>query len=276
MEDVKTMINDSNLYIHDYLIPAAIKIGWAIGLWIVGGILIRMIVKYSREGLARQKIDPTLVNYTVSALTIALRILLVLAILDKVGVQTTSFAAFIAAAGIAIGAAWAGLLSNLAAGIFIVVLRPYKVGDYITAGGVSGTVREISIFTTTLETFDLVHIHVGNTKIFSDNIQNFTYGEIRRVDLSALIHSSVNPEEAARTISQEVYKIPQVLRQPAVDFAVEKLTEAGYVFNVRLFCKTPDYWTVHAAGNHAILVALNGAKWPTAAPTRYNLQKDWQ
>ena len=274
MEDIKKMISDSNQFIHDYILPLSWKMGGAIILWVAGGFAIRMIAKVSRDGMNRQHVDATLINYTISALIISLRILLVLAILGVFGVQTTSFAAFIAAAGIAIGAAWAGLLSNLAAGVFIIVLRPYKVGDYITAGGVSGTVKEISIFTTTLETFDLVHVFVGNTKIFSDNIQNFTSSDIRRVDLVVQIHASVPFDSAVKAISEEIYKIPQVLKDPAIDIAIEKLTEFGYQLNVRSFGKFSDFWTIHAGANKAILDAINKSKFPVAAPTQYHIQNN--
>ena len=135
------------------LVPYLVDVGWkllgAIILWVVGGWVINLIGKFSREGMTARKVDPTLIKYGDSSIKVVLRIVLVLAILSVFGIQTTSFAALMAAAGIAIGAAWSGLLSNFAAGAFLIVLRPFKVGDMITAGGVTGDVIEIGIFVTT-------------------------------------------------------------------------------------------------------------------------------
>ena len=138
---------------------------------------------------------PTLIRYLISFLTIALNIVLVVAILGYFGLETTSFAALLAGAGLAIGAAWAGLLSNFAAGAFLLMFRPFKVGDYILAGGVEGTVHEIGLFTTTIHTPDNVVTIVGNTKIFGDNIKNYSANPYRRVELVAQLAHSVDPAD---------------------------------------------------------------------------------
>jgi small conductance mechanosensitive channel len=126
--------------------------------------------------LERQKVDPTPLRYLGTIISVTLNVILVVAILGYFGVETTSFAAIVAAAGIAIGMAWSGLLSNFAAGAFIMVLRPFKVGDFVTIGGITGTVKEIGLFVTAINTPDNVMTMVGNNKIFSDTIQNF-FGE---------------------------------------------------------------------------------------------------
>src|SRR5205814_8653486 len=136
-------------------------------------------------------VDATVLRYVGSAVSATLNIVLVVAILGYFGVETTTFAALLAAAGVAIGMAWSGLLANFAAGSFLIVLRPFKVGDFITAGGGTGTVKEIGLFTTTLNTPDNVLTIVGNNKIFSDNIQNFSANSYRRVDLKAQLDHSV-------------------------------------------------------------------------------------
>ena len=161
-----------------------LKVLGAFVLWLVGRRLIGFSVNLLRAALHRQSIDPTLVRYLGSAITVMLNIALVVALLGFFGVETTTFAALIAGAGVAIGAAWAGLLSNFAAGVFLIVLQPFKTGDFVTAGGVTGTVKEVGLFGTAIDTPDNVHTLVGNTKIFADTIYNFTANPFRRVDLT--------------------------------------------------------------------------------------------
>src|SRR5205809_52556 len=154
----------------------------AIAVWIIGRWLIRLATRLLSSALDRQHVDPTLQRYIGNVLSVALTILLVVAILGYFGVETTSFAALIAGLGIAIGAAWAGLLANFAAGAFLIVLRPFKVGDYVKAGGLEGTVKEIGLFATTILTPDNISSFVGNNKIFADTIQNFSASSYRRVE----------------------------------------------------------------------------------------------
>src|SRR5574340_89339 len=135
-----------------YATEAGLKILAAIVFWIVGRWLIGLVGRMLQRVLTRQQVDPTLMRYIGSFVGVTLNIVLVVAILGYFGVQTTTFAALVAGIGIAIGAAWGGLLSNLAAGAFLIVLKPFKVGDFITAGGVTGTVREIGLFATGIDT----------------------------------------------------------------------------------------------------------------------------
>src|ERR1700752_3570038 len=148
-----------------------VQIVGAIVLYIVGRALISLVVKAVQRMLTGQKIEPTVLRFSGNTIAVILNITLVVAILGYFGVQTTTFAALIAAAGLAIGTAWAGLLANFAAGAFLLVLRPFKVGDFISAGGVTGTVHEIGLFVTSFDTPDNVRTFVGNNKIFSDTIQ---------------------------------------------------------------------------------------------------------
>ena len=141
----------------------------AVGRWPIA-LALRMLGR----ALARQSFDATLARYLHTGLNALLNVILVVALLGYFGVETTSFAALMAAGGVAIGVAWSGLLANFAAGTFLVFLRPFKVGDFVTAGGVTGTVDAISLFGTTINTPDNVHTIVGNNKIFSETIQNFS------------------------------------------------------------------------------------------------------
>src|SRR5215467_885541 len=160
-----------------------LKVLGAIALWIIGRWLIRLGVRLLSTSLGRQQIDPTLQRYIGSIVSVALNIVLVVAILGYFGVETTSFAALVAALGIAIGAAWGGLLANFAAGAFLLMLRPFKVGDYVVAGEVEGTVRAIGLFNSSIDTPDNVLTMVGNAKIMNGTIKNFSHNAYRRVEL---------------------------------------------------------------------------------------------
>ena len=173
------------------LVAVGWKIAGAAALWLVGRWLIHFAMRALGRVLSNQRVDATLTRYLLTGLTVVLNIALVVAILGFFGVETTTFAALIAAGGVAIGVAWGGLLSNFAAGAFLVFLRPFKVGDFVSAGGVTGTVEAIGLFGTTINTPDNVHTIVGNNKIFSDTIQNFSANAYRRVDLSVTINNAV-------------------------------------------------------------------------------------
>jgi small conductance mechanosensitive channel len=196
------------------LTALAWKIAGALALWLVGRWLIGFALRLLDRGLARQNFDATLSRYMQTGLSIVLNVVLVVAILGYFGVETTTFAALIAAGGIAIGVAWGGLLANFAAGAFLVFLRPFKVGDSVTAGGVTGTVDEIGLFGTTINTPDNVLTIVGNNKVFSDTIQNFSANAYRRVELTATINNAVDHHEAIRILKSRLAKIPNVLATP--------------------------------------------------------------
>src|SRR4029453_4265737 len=174
------MLNVNIEYWPDIVVGVGLKVLGAIAVWIIGRWLIGLAMRLLTAGLTRQHVDATLIRYLISFLTIALNVILVVAILGYFGLETTSFAALLAGVGLAVGAAWAGLLSNFAAGAFLLMFRPFKVGDYILAGGVEGTVHEIGLFTTPIHTPDNVVTIVGNTKIFADNIKNYSTNPYRR------------------------------------------------------------------------------------------------
>src|SRR5215831_7636059 len=162
-----------------------LKLLGALAVWIIGRRLITFAVRLAERGLRRGAMDETLVGYIGSGLTILLDVVLVVAILGFFGVETTSFAALLAGAGLAIGTAWGGILTNFAAGVFLVGLRPFRVGDFVSAGGVTGTVAEMGLLATIIDTPDNIRTIVGNGKILADVIQNFSANPYRRVDLVA-------------------------------------------------------------------------------------------
>src|SRR5689334_532610 len=193
-----------------YLTAFALKVVGAIVVLIIGRYLIMLAVRMVSAALTRQHVDPTLLRYIGNIVSVALNVVLIIAILGFFGVETTSFAALIAAMGIAIGAAWAGLLANFAAGSFLIVLRPFKVGDYVKAGGLEGTVKEVGLFATTIVTPDNVNSFVGNGKIFADTIQNYSLNPYRRVERTAQLAHSVDVHDAMARLKLALANIPNV------------------------------------------------------------------
>ncbi|OYU90322.1 MAG: mechanosensitive ion channel protein MscS [Burkholderiales bacterium PBB5] len=211
---------------------------------------------------AGKKVDATLTNYLKSILGVVLNIVLVLAILDIFGVKTTSFAALLAGAGLAIGTAWGGLLTHFAAGVFMQVLRPFKVGDFVQAGGVTGTVHELGLFGTTIITPDNVMTIVGNNKVFSESIQNFTTLPHRRVDCLAKVANSVDPLDAIARLKTAIAAIPNVVASPAPDVEIMQFTPEGPLLCVRPYTHTDHYWQVYFDTHKAIVATFGAAGYP--------------
>lgn len=244
------------------------KILGALILWVVGRWLIHVVVRLVQRSLERQKVDPTVLRYVGSIITVTLNIVLVIGILGYFGVQTTTFAALIAAAGIAIGMAWSGLLSNFAAGAFLIVLRPFKVGDFVTVGGLTGTVREIGLFATAIDTPDNVFTIIGNGKIFGDTIQNFSTNPFRRVDLKVQLAGSADAIAAMTLLKQKLATIPNVISSPAVDAEILEFNLVGPVLAVRPYCHTDHYWQVFFDSHKLIRQSLTEANFPAPMPAQ--------
>jgi len=230
----------------------AIAVVSALALWIVGRWLIGFVNRMIGRSMTRQHIDPTVIRYIQNAVNALLNIVLVIAILGFFGVQTTSLAALIAAAGVAIGLAWSGLLANFAAGIFLVILQPFKVGDFVIAGGVMGTVDEVGLFVTSINTLDNIRNIVGNGKIFAEIIQNFTTNPYRRVDLQAQLDHSADVHKVIALLKANLAQIPNVLTSPAPDVEILTFTLAGPVLAVRPYCNNAHYWQVYFDTNRII------------------------
>ncbi|MFJ3262882.1 mechanosensitive ion channel family protein [Pseudomonas sp. NPDC086581] len=253
--------------VSQYALAFGVKILVAILFWVLGRWLISFAVGLVEKALARQSVDPTVLRYVGSFITVTLNILLVVGILGYFGVQTTSLAALIAAIGLAIGMAWSGLLANLAAGGFIIVLRPFKVGDFVSAGGVTGTVKEIGLFATAINTPDNVLTLVGNNKIFGDTIQNFSHNTFRRVDLKAQLSGAADYQAAAAVLKQRIAAIPNVLTDPPVDVEILEFNLVGPVLAVRPYCHNDNYWQVYFDTNRTIKEAL-GTDFPAPMPAQ--------
>jgi small conductance mechanosensitive channel len=259
-----------------YGISIGTKIVAAIIFWIVGRWLIGLVGRMMKQAFERQKLDPSLIRYIGSFVAVTLNIVLVVAILGYFGVQTTTFAALVAGIGLAIGAAWGGLLSNLAAGIFLIVLRPFKVGDFVTVGGINGTVMEIGLFATTINTPDNVLTLIGNGKIFGDTIQNFTHNPFRRVELKCQLAGSADHVAAMKLLREKLASVPNVLPEPAVEVEILEFNLVGPVLAVRPFCHNDHYWQVYFDGNRTIRESLSGAGFPSPMPAQIVLVQNQQ
>jgi small conductance mechanosensitive channel len=231
----------------------AIQYGTDYGLKIIGAILIFLIGKWVARRLTnvtlkvmqKAEVDPTLSRFAENLVYMLLMVVVVLAALNTLGVQTTSFVAILGATGLAVGLALQGTLGNVGAGVLLIVFRPFQVGDFVNAGGEAGSVEAISLFATTLKTPDNKVIIIPNSAVTGGNITNFSAKETRRVDLTFGIGYG-DDLKAAKTILQEIIDADKrVLRDPDPFVAVSELAESSVNFVVRLWVKREDYWDVH-------------------------------
>jgi len=260
----KHLLNLDNL-INLYIVPFGLKVFMAILIWVVGGMFVNGVAKIVRRVLTTRLLEPTLVNYAASATQVALRVLLIMAILEVCGVPTTSFAAMIGAVGVALGVAWSGLLSNFAAGIFLVVLRPFKVGDYISAAGQIGNITDIGLVTTTMLTDNNLRVIIGNNKLFSDIIINYNVQPTRRIDLRCQIAYGVDPADAITRLTEKVAQIPNALSTPAPNVVILEFNASGTLLAVRLHAPTPSFGQVYNDTNCVIAATCAEAGWPAPA-----------
>jgi len=244
----------------------AFKVLAAFVFWVVGRWLIGVAVRMVKGALERQKVDPTLLRYAGSIITVTLNVVLVIGILGYFGVQTTTFAAMFAAAGVAIGMAWSGLLANFAAGAFLIVLRPFKTGDFVTVGGITGTVREIGLFATALDMPDNVHIVVGNNKVLSDTITNFSANSHRRVELKAQLSGAADWKAVVAVLEAKLAAIPNVVKDPKPEVSILEFNLVGPVLAVRPYCHTDHYWQVYFDTNQILKDDL--AAFPAPMPAQ--------
>lgn len=245
------------------IVQFALKVVGAIALWIVGRALIRFGVRLMVRSL-KYPFDQTVAGYIGTATSVLLNIALIIAILGLFGIETTSFAALMAGVGVAIGAAWSGLLAHLAAGVFLLILRPFKVGDFIAAGGMQGTVEEIGLFVTRMNTLDNVQTYISNSRVFADTIQNFSANPYRRVDLVAQLHHTVAPATAIGLLKERLAKIPNIAATPRPDVEILQFTPLGPVLAVRPYCSNERYWQVYFDTNRVIREAFGDAGFPAA------------
>lgn len=238
----------------------ALKVVAALAVWFVGRWLIGILRRLFQAALARgRRIDETLSRYLGSIIGFGLNLLLILAILDVFGVRTTSFAALLAGAGLAIGTAWGGLLQHFAAGVFLQVLRPYKVGDHVIIGGVNGRVTELGLFGTTVVTADNVQALVGNNKVLADTIQNLSALPTRRIDITCHVPAHLEVDEAIAKLREAISKIPHVAREPGPRIEILRLTSKGVQLAVRPSAHNDHYGQVYHDTQKAMVEILGSS-----------------
>lgn len=211
-----------------------------IGLW-----LIKRLVRMMDKGMEKRSVDPSLRPFLKSILGALLKIMLLISILSMIGVEMTSFVAVLGAAGLAVGLALQGSLSNFAGGVLILILKPFKVGDFIEGAGQSGTVREIQIFYTYLTTPSNQEIIVPNGKLSNDSIKNYSFNNTRRMDMTYGIGYSDDIDKAKNILMRLVNDETRFLEDPAPQIFVEALADSSVNLKIRTWAKNSDYWDIY-------------------------------
>jgi len=229
-----------------------LKVVAALAIFIIGRIAAGMLRGVLKKMMEKGQVEPTLTSFICSVSYVAMLAFVIIAALGKLGVQTASFVAVLGAAGLAVGLALQGSLSNFASGVLLVIFTPFKVGDYVEAGGTSGTVEEISIFSTIIKSPDNKRIIVPNASVTGDNIINHTANDQRRVDLVVGVGYGDDIDLVRRTLQDILAKDDRLLAEPAPTIGVVELAESSVNFVVRPWVKTADYWAVYFDLNEAI------------------------
>lgn len=230
--------------ITEWLAQYGLKVVGAIALLIVGRIVAGTIRGTARRGLERAEVDATLVPFLSKGIYYLVQAVVVIAVLNLFGVQTASLIAVMGAAGLAVGLAMQGTLSNFAAGVMLLLFRPFKVGDFIDAGGTMGSVEEIGVFATVLKSPDNIKIIVSNSQVYGSIIKNFNGYDTRRVDLLAGISYDDDIQVALDTLNRIVASDDRILAEPAPQVAVSNLGDSSVDIVVRPWCRSSDYWAL--------------------------------
>lgn len=234
----------------DSLIEQGAALGWtlvkALLVFVIGRFLIGLINQFVKRVLLKRNIDPSIKTFVGSLIHIILMILLVVSVVGALGVQTASFAALLASAGVAIGMALSGNLSNFAGGLIILIFKPYKVGDFIEALNMSGTVKEIQIFHTVLTTGDNKVIYIPNGSLSSNAVINYSNQQQRRVDWTFGVEYGTDYAKVKSVLEDILAQDERILQEPAAPFvAMSQLADSSVNYVVRVWVKSADYWDVY-------------------------------
>jgi small conductance mechanosensitive channel len=238
--------------LQDWVAFYGLKIIAAIVILILGRIAAGLVRSLVKRILRKSKVDETLISFLGSLTYIGILAFIVIAAVAQLGVQTASFVAVLGAAGLAIGLALQGSLANFAAGVLMIIFKPFKIGEYITAGGVSGSVEAIGIFTTELKSPDNRKIIVPNAKVTGDSIVNFSAKEQRRIDMIAGVSYSDDLAKVKQVIEGILSEDERILKDPAPTIGLLEMAESSINFAVRPWVKTTDYWDVFFATQEKI------------------------
>ena len=220
------------------------KVLMALAVLIIGLLIIKVFVNTTKKVLSKREVDITLQKFLLNLLNWVLKILLFITVVAKLGIETTSFAAILASAGLAIGLALQGSLANFAGGILIIIFKPIKIGDFIEAQGVSGSVKEIEIFTTKLNTTDNKEIIIPNGALSNGNIVNYSTEATRRVDFTFGVGYDSDIKKTKEVISRVINSHPLVLKEPVPAVNLSELADSSINFFTRGWVKKEDYWAV--------------------------------
>lgn len=246
---------------YDRIIETVQELGVKYGMKAIGAIAILIIGMWVAKKVKQitvklmlrdSKVDNTLVTFVSSLIHVALQVFVIIAALETLDVRTTSFIALLGAAGLAVGLALQGSLSNFAAGVLMIIFKPFRLGELVEAGGVLGKVRDIGIFTTVIDTLDNRKTIVPNSKLMADNITNYSANETRRVDLTAGISYGDDIDKARAAIKAALAEVPGILETPAPDILVSAMADSSVNFAVRPWCRPADYWAVYFGVTEAI------------------------
>ncbi|AXP81074.1 Small-conductance mechanosensitive channel [Mariniflexile rhizosphaerae] len=255
-------------------IEYGLKIIGAIAIWIIGSWIIKKILKATRKVMTKSSYEESLQKFLINLLSWGLKILLIITLLGTLGVPTTSFAAIIAAAGLAIGLALQGSLGNFAGGVLIMIFKPFKIGDVIEAQGEIGAVKQIEIFTTKLIGLSNKEIIIPNGALSNGNIVNYTTEGTRRVDLVFGVGYDSNIKITKEVLMTVLTTHPKVLQTPEPTVNVLALADSSVNFAVRPWCNAEDYWTVYFEVTENVKEALDAAGIEIPYPHQVEIKKN--
>jgi small conductance mechanosensitive channel len=235
---------DIQALISDYVIPWGIKIVFALVIFYVGRMVVSVVVKSIKKLLNSRGMDEILVSFLTSIIRWVLLLFVIIAALSQLGINTTSLVALLGAAGLAIGLSLQSSLSNFASGVMLIIFRPFSKGDFVEAGGATGVVQSISIFTTTMTTPDNKVVIVPNGSILGNNITNFSAKDTRRVDMVFGISYDDDIRKAKQILEEIIAADDRVLDEPAPVIALSELADSSVNFIVRPWAKSSDYWAL--------------------------------
>ncbi|WP_206202642.1 mechanosensitive ion channel family protein [Thioalkalivibrio sp. XN279] len=246
MEEVKSLVSPEQMStMVDWVSQFGLKLIAAIVVFFIGKWLARRISNLLKRGMQRAETDPTLIGFVGNIAYFGLLTMVVIAAVGQLGVQTTSFIAVLGAAGLAIGLALQGSLANFAAGVLMIIFRPFKAGDYIEAAGTAGSVEEVQLFTTTLKTPDNKIVIIPNAQVTSDTITNYSARDTRRLDLVFGVGYGDDLDKVKRVIWEVLNEESRLLKDPEPVVAVLNLGESSVDFAVRPWVNSADYWGVY-------------------------------
>jgi len=238
--------------VHDYLIPLGLKLLAAIVVLLLGRWIIKLVKKWMTGGLMSKHVDPTLHSFLSHLVSVLLYFILIISIISILGINTSSLVALLASAGLAVGMALSGTLQNFAGGVMIIMFRPFKVGDFISAQGFEGKVSEIQIFNTHLLTVDNKSIIIPNGPLSTGTMTVISKQETRRVDWVFSISYGDDYDKAKSVLKRLCDEDERILKDPAVFIELLKLNDSSVDITVRAWVNTPDYWTVFFAMNERV------------------------